>query len=61
MIYTNTAINNGITASDVTVYLSMTNFIRLHFTAILVGVMMLTGIIMYGKVFIFPSGGSRRQ
>lgn len=59
-IYTNSVMNQGITNADMTIYLTMTNFIRLHFTSILVGVMIITGIIIYGKVFIFQGSGGRR-
>jgi len=39
-------------------YLSFMNFVRVHFGEFLVGVMVVTGIIIYGKVALF--GGGRR-
>lgn len=40
--------------------LTFINYIRVHFGLILVAIMVITGIIIYGKVALFGSGGGRR-
>lgn len=46
-------------ATSVT-YLPFMNSIRLHFSTFLIGVIVLTGIIIYGKITLFGRSNSRR-
>lgn len=41
-------------------HLSFMNFIRIHFGEVFVGMIVITGIIMYGKVKLFSSNGGGR-
>ena len=44
------------TSSEISTYLPLTNFIRVNFAAIILGIMVLSGIVMYAK-FKFRAGG----
>lgn len=41
-------------------YLPMLDALRTHFATILLGIMILTGIIIYAKIAYFPAGGGSR-
>lgn len=53
-------IYNSTTFSTEVASLSFIDSVRTHFAVILIGVMLMTGIIIYGKVALFSSGGRRR-
>lgn len=57
VLYSNSAFTtpNG----GVIILLPIMNFLRTHFTAIVVGLMVITGIIIYGKLFL--GGGNNRR
>lgn len=46
--------------SDGIIYLPMVNALRTHYMGILVGLIVITGIIIYGKISNFFGGGSTR-
>lgn len=44
-----------------TAMLSFMDTLRIHYAEFLVGIMIITGIIIYGKVALFNNGGGRRK
>jgi len=48
------------TFAQETTMLVFMNTIRLHYVGFLIGIMVITGIIIYGKIALFGGGGNRR-